>query len=216
VRLPHIRKRKAHAAQKMTCNATVGADGSFTQHATCNEATAHHHTTATTTSPFNACGSYCAGMVTPAVLHQAYSIPTVTSVSAGNAAAVAEFQGQYYDHRDINNFNTICRTSVTVDVTIGGNKQVCSRQACGESLLDNEYLGALVHPIPLTTIYSTTYSLMDWIDTVISQPHPQWVQSLSYGNDEAQQVSTAYMQQVNTQFQKAGLMGISIIVASGD
>lgn len=42
------------------------------------------------------------------------------------------------------------------------------------------------------------------------------VMSVSYGNDEAQQTSRAYMQQCNTQFQKMGAAGISVLFASGD
>jgi len=42
------------------------------------------------------------------------------------------------------------------------------------------------------------------------------VHSVSYGNDEAQQTSKAYMESCNTAFMKAGTMGISILFASGD
>ena len=40
--------------------------------------------------------------------------------------------------------------------------------------------------------------------------------SVSYGNDEKQQTSVAYMESCNVQFMKAGLRGISILFASGD
>jgi hypothetical protein len=36
------------------------------------------------------------------------------------------------------------------------------------------------------------------------------------GNDEKQQTSRAFMQTANVQFQKAGLRGLSLLVASGD
>merc|ERR1711998_336528 len=42
------------------------------------------------------------------------------------------------------------------------------------------------------------------------------IQSVSYGNDEVQQTSSSYMESVNTQFQKLGAMGVSILFASGD
>merc|ERR1712178_556514 len=42
------------------------------------------------------------------------------------------------------------------------------------------------------------------------------IQSVSYGNDEIQQTSSTYMESVNTQFQKLGAMGVSILFASGD
>jgi tripeptidyl-peptidase-1 len=43
-----------------------------------------------------------------------------------------------------------------------------------------------------------------------------WVHSLSYGNDEVQQTSDAYMQSTNIQFQVAGSLGLSLLAASGD
>jgi len=39
---------------------------------------------------------------------------------------------------------------------------------------------------------------------------------VSYGNDEKQQTSTAYMNQVSVQFQQIGARGISVLFASGD
>jgi len=42
------------------------------------------------------------------------------------------------------------------------------------------------------------------------------VHSVSYGNDEAQQTSVAYMNSCNTQFQAAGVKGLSILFAAGD
>ena len=42
------------------------------------------------------------------------------------------------------------------------------------------------------------------------------VHSVSYGNDEAQQTSVAYMESVNAEFQKIGVRGVSILFASGD
>ena len=47
-------------------------------------------------------------------------------------------------------------------------------------------------------------------------PQPPLVHSVSYGNDEKQQTSTAYMNSVNVQFQKAGTRGLSVLFASGD
>ena len=40
--------------------------------------------------------------------------------------------------------------------------------------------------------------------------------SVSYGNDESQQKSVAYMQQCNQQFMKIGAIGVSVLFAAGD
>lgn len=85
-----------------------------------------------------------------------------------------------------------------------------------EALLDIEYIEAVANPIPLTVIYSSTFSLLDWVDQVLEMDEPPLVHSVSYGNDEVQQTSTAYMEECNTQFMAAGAMGLSILFASGD
>ena len=165
------------------------------------------------------CGTSCSGSTTPAVIGAAYGMTyPIASAAAGNGVAVAEFQGQYYDQADITNFDTACNANSEVDVTIGGNTATsCAAGACTEALLDIEYLGAMTTPVPLTVIYTNAYSLQTWIDTVIALPSPfPWVHSVSYGNDEVQQTSVAYMNTVNAQFMAAGAMGLSILVASGD
>jgi tripeptidyl-peptidase-1 len=106
---------------------------------------------------------------------------------------------------------------VSVADTIGGNKeQICESGGCTEALLDIEYLGAITNPIPQTVIYSQTYSLLDWVNSLMAMDEPTLVNSVSYGNDEVQQTSEEYMESCNTQFMAAGSMGLSILFASGD
>jgi tripeptidyl-peptidase-1 len=166
---------------------------------------------------FAACGSGCNGYTTPAVLQARYGYTDVTSVSAGNSMSVAEFQYQYYDQKDLDIFSDACDVTVTVEEAVGGNNEkLCERGGCVESLLDIEYIGAISHPIPLTVVYSSTYSLFDWVNSVMDMDSPPLVNSVSYGNDEIQQTSSEYMEECNTQFMKAGAMGITILFASGD
>lgn len=51
---------------------------------------------------------------------------------------------------------------------------------------------------------------------VSKMTNPPLVNSVSYGNDEKQQTSVAYMYSCNAQFMKAGVRGISVLFASGD
>jgi len=166
------------------------------------------------------CGTSCAASTTPAVLSQAYNMPAPmsTTASKGNSVAVAEFSGQYYDQNDISNFDTACTVDAEVDATVGGNagSASCEAGACMEALLDIEYVGAMTSPIPLTVIYTQAYSLQTWIDTVLALENTPWVHSVSYGNDEKQQTSVAYMNTCNAGFMAAGTMGLSILFASGD
>eukprot|EP00657_Telonema_sp_P-1_P000783 TRINITY_DN1152_c0_g1_i1.p1 TRINITY_DN1152_c0_g1~~TRINITY_DN1152_c0_g1_i1.p1 ORF type:complete len:214 (+),score=63.23 TRINITY_DN1152_c0_g1_i1:270-911(+) len=128
--------------------------------------------------------------------------------------AVAEFQGQYYDDSDLSKFSSACKIDPPVKVARNIGKNV--EKAGVESLLDIEYISAVANPIPLTVYYSADYSLLNWIKTVGSTPNPGWVHSVSYGNDEKQQTSVDYMNQVNVQLQAIGTRGISILFASGD
>jgi tripeptidyl-peptidase I len=57
---------------------------------------------------------------------------------------------------------------------------------------------------------------LDWVNQIISMTNPPLVHSVSYGNDEVQQTSVAYMNSVNEQFMAAGTLGLSILFASGD
>merc|ERR1712039_133856 len=60
------------------------------------------------------------------------------------------------------------------------------------------------------------YSLLNWAKQLADMTDVPLVHSVSYGNDEVQQTSAAYMDSVNAQFMKLGARGISILFASGD
>lgn len=126
--------------------------------------------------------------------------------------AVAEFQGQYFKNSDLSSFGQSCHRNVTVDKVIGGNTQT----AGVEAELDIEYIKSVAPQVPLTVIYSGTYSLLSWANQINSMSDAPLVHSVSYGNDEVQQSSTQYMMTCNTAFMKAGAKGISILFASGD
>jgi len=166
---------------------------------------------------FSSCGTRCSGFTTPAVLQSAYKYGAVKTVAPGNSMSVAEFQTQFYDQADLTKFSSTCGVTTTVDDRVGINKpDTCSTLGCTEALLDIEYIEAVANPIPLTVVFSVSFSLLDWVDTVISLDNPPLVHSVSYGNDEVQQTSIEYMNSVNEQFMIAGSMGLSILFASGD
>eukprot|EP00933_Yihiella_yeosuensis_P070677 TRINITY_DN78823_c0_g1_i1.p1 TRINITY_DN78823_c0_g1~~TRINITY_DN78823_c0_g1_i1.p1 ORF type:complete len:584 (+),score=107.35 TRINITY_DN78823_c0_g1_i1:91-1842(+) len=160
--------------------------------------------------------SGCKGLVTPGVLQERYKLPKPSNTSApsksANSMAVVEFQGQYYDDKDLKEFSSKCNRDVKVDRVIGGNQE----ESNDESELDIEYIKSVAPEIPLTVIYQDKYSLLDWANGLNSMSNPPLVASVSYGNDEGQQTSHAYMLTCNTAFMKAGVRGISVLFASGD
>merc|ERR1719203_616034 len=126
--------------------------------------------------------------------------------------SVPEFQGEFFLQRDLNYFTEYCHRNVTVDAVIGSNWPLPGT----ESELDIEYIRSMAPDVPLTVINSYAYSLLDWIATVSGMEAPPLVNSVSYGNDEAQQVSAEYMEACNSGFMKAGVRGLSLLFASGD
>jgi len=178
----------------------------------------------------NACTglSSCQGLITPSVLKQRYSVPNTTEEAAkkmnvvtnfvvapsatANSMSVSEFQGQGFEQSDIDTFNKGCGVNVTVTNNDGGSPS----SAGVESELDIEFIAGVSPNIPLTVLYDSEYSLLKWATSLVAMANPPLVNSVSYGNDEKQQSSTAYMFSCNVQFMKAGTAGLSILFASGD
>merc|ERR1711924_220353 len=132
--------------------------------------------------------------------------------SVKNSMAVAEFQGQYFKQSDLTLFGDSCHRDVTVEKIVGGNLPVAGIEA----ELDIEYIKSVAPNVPLTVIYDSQYSLLSWANQITSMEDAPLVHSVSYGNDEKQQVSRDYMVSCNTAFMKAGAKGLSILFASGD
>ena len=172
----------------------------------------------------------CHNKVTPAVLARRYALGLPPRAANGSTLAVAEFQGQLWDQKDLNKFASVCAGSVLSNVTVdheagkvdpGKRCQIpiLGTEFCGEALLDIEYAKAIGGAIPLTDVYASGYSLVKWAKTVEAMPDGELplVHSISYGSDEAQSPnSAAYMAAANADFQKIGLRGASILIASGD
>lgn len=154
----------------------------------------------------------CKGLVTPGVLAKRYKIPTDEGGSNGTSMAVAEFQPEDFQTSDLEMFGSRCNRDVKVDHVVGPH----SEDPGVEAELDIEYIKAVAPGAALTVVSGGDYSLLQWANTITSMPSPPLVHSVSYGNDEGQQSSTEYMQTCNTQFMKAGVMGLSILFASGD
>jgi len=168
------------------------------------------------------CGGSCRDdFVTPAVLRDRYKLGDPVKSGIGSMA-VAEFEGVYWSSTQLDKFNQACDVNATVDHQDGSNEpKSCDRatgEVCVEALLDIEYIRAVTGEIPLTDVFSLTYSLLNWAKTLEDMKDGviPLVNSVSYGNDEVQQTSTQYMISCNTEFQKLAVRGISILFASGD
>jgi tripeptidyl-peptidase-1 len=128
--------------------------------------------------------------------------------------AVAEFQGQKYKPADLDSFSSSCHVPQGVDADVG-SAQTTLRSGV-EAVLDVEYMKAVAPDVPLTVVYNQKFSLLDWTTQITNLENSPLIHSVSYGNDERQQSSDAYMFSANTAFMKAGAQGLSILFASGD
>jgi tripeptidyl-peptidase-1 len=128
--------------------------------------------------------------------------------------AVAEFQGQTYAQKDLDTFSSSCSVPQGVDTNIG-SAETTGRSGV-EAVLDIEFMKAVAPAVPLTVVYNSKYSLLDWTTQITNLDNSPLIHSVSYGNDERQQSSDAYMFSANTAFMKAGAQGLSILFASGD
>ena len=68
--------------------------------------------------------------------------------------AVAEFQGQFFEERDLEKFSSSCSTPVDVKTVVGANRS----SAGVEAELDIEYIKA-VAPVTLTLALTLTPTL---------------------------------------------------------
>jgi tripeptidyl-peptidase I len=163
-------------------------------------------------------GLQCGGWIDPGVVRARYQVSNQSCTASGNSMAVAEFSGQYYDDGDLSMFSKACGINPPVKVhkVVGGNSPgVCNDGGCSESLADIEYISAMAPGVPLTSFYTDEYDLVSWITTVAQQTNAPLVHSVSYGEDEISYTHSV-MSRVNVEFQKLGVRGCSIFVASGD
>jgi len=172
-------------------------------------------------------GLFGGGQVTPEVLTQRYNLGQRTNGTAKGSIAVAEFTQVYYDQDDLTLFGQYCGIgNVTVDHYVGPTNEpkqcqvsiIIRPNLCKEALLDLETIKGISGTIPLSNYYSTNYDLLGWAKQIndLSDADMPLVHSVSYGNDEAQQTSAAFMESVNVELQKLGARGATVLFASGD
>ena len=189
-------------------------------------------------TPINAAIADTDKWVVPQTLRALYNIPEGTQGTAsGNSMAVAEFgivAGISQD--DLNEFNSLTNgpSNATLAYTVGTFAFTPISPIDGECTLDVQYIMAIGQGIP--TSFWTINGWMYDFTTLVQQrqannrPVPL-VFSMSYGWAESDQCSitgngescsqlgvtnSGYVEAVNTNFQKIGASGISLVVASGD
>lgn len=158
------------------------------------------------------------GYTTPSMIKEFYNV-TTNKGSSRSTQGVFGTIGQYYSPSDLASFQVAFGLpNQPTAASIGGfssdAKCISSVSNCGEANLDIQYIMATSPESPTTYWYS---SLMfsDWLVTVAATSNPPLVFSISYGADEAF-MSNSEMKAFSVQAIKLGMMGVTIVAASGD
>jgi len=158
--------------------------------------------------------------ITPVIIRTRYNVTSnLVATNANNSHAVAEFQGEYYSPTDLATFfkNYVpFAAPQTIASVIGTNKPTDPGL---EASLDVQYLMG-VAPNATTWFYSYASfnffnDLLNWTSTLASSVPVPWLHSVSYGTQGDYPVNTT-IQRLDTEFQKIGTRGVSVLIASGD
>ena len=164
--------------------------------------------------------------VTPYLLAKLYGISG--RGDAGVSQAVYSTNEQFWSALDLAGFASAFGLPSAQVSDLGPNRlsnAIClDPNMCNESMLDLEYLTALTPGMPTYNWYDTENEdlFVSWIYTVTAMTTaPPGVISISYGVPESAirgggQLAQNLVTQFDTEAKKLGLMGVSIIVSSGD
>jgi len=170
--------------------------------------------------------------ICPQSVNAIYQVPSGTTNSGNSSICVAEWEDQYFDPAQLQKFGkdfAIAIPALTSNHIVGTNDP---SQPGVESTLDIQYVtGVSIGTTAWFWIEGDSAWLWTYASHVFATTPAPLIFSISYGWSEAQQCqygiggqecqklgvdSKQYVIRVNTEFQKIGLRGISLLSASGD
>jgi len=169
---------------------------------------------------------------TATFLSELYSIPKGISVQYGSNQSVAEFYGEFYSNKDLEQFFMLSGlpNATIPDSNVYGDLANDQSSPGGEAQLDVEYIMALA-PNANTYFYSFSdlnpydpinEGFLAYLTYVSNQESPPLVHSLSYGDQESNifnasnNGSIIYGNRCDQEFMKMGLRGLTVVFSSGD
>eukprot|EP01065_Artemidia_motanka_P023375 TRINITY_DN2793_c0_g1_i1.p1 TRINITY_DN2793_c0_g1~~TRINITY_DN2793_c0_g1_i1.p1 ORF type:complete len:401 (+),score=116.11 TRINITY_DN2793_c0_g1_i1:382-1584(+) len=161
-------------------------------------------------------------LVPPRTLFELYNFSEPKPFAAKTAQAVFEYD-EYWFASDISSFQRNLVPNIagqTVQRLIGTNNTGGVHTA--EATLDIQYLMAFGQFVPVwaysyQNMQEGTFlpTLTKWLSDLSSSKTPPAVQSLSYGAYGGD-YPAGYVEQLDTEFMKLGVRGVTVVVASGD
>ena len=154
----------------------------------------------------------------PSVLRKFYNVGD-TQGSALSTQAIFAKDDQHFSPSDLATFQTKFGLPLRKVAKVVGNSSsdgVCraTPDLCDGGNLDIQYIMA-ASPVSPTTFWYTDDSWLGWLTSVANTPNPPLVFSISYGQEESF-VSDAEKDAFNTEAIKLGVMGVTIVAATGD
>lgn len=140
--------------------------------------------------------------------------------STATSQSIFSTNNEYYSSKDLESFQTafnITKTSAIAKYGYNAEKSgvTCSSN-CNEGNLDLQYIMAVAQRVP--TFFWQSYKSSDplnWILNVSSTANPPTVHSISWIYAEAA-TSRTVMRSFNIEAMKLGLIGVTILAATGD
>jgi len=170
--------------------------------------------------------------VCPQSIQNYYAVGSASVSGSNTSVGVIEFEDQYFAPSDLSDFASsfnVAATPLTKNHIIGSNDPTNPQL---EATLDIEYALAVgQNAVGWFWIEGDNVWLYGFAKHMSATTPVPWVASISYGwneemqceqgigSNECQQLgvnSQQYVARVNTEFQKIGVRGISLICASGD
>ena len=155
---------------------------------------------------------------TPQSIYTSYKV-NYTASSLNNSQAIASFLKQYFDPKDLADFQKKFELPAKPVVEVIGVND--PNDAGIEAELDVQYISALGKNVPTwfisisTTANKGQEDFLSWIVAEVNRTNSPWVHSVSYGDYE-QSIPNDYQFRVDAEFMKFGISGRTVLIASGD
>jgi len=160
------------------------------------------------------------GYTTPSLINSVYRIESNVGSRRGSQAVYAILD-QQMSPADLTYFQQRFGLPVeSINSSIGGHisDAACAVNIndCIEANLDVQYLMGVSQSVPTTFFYWEGYDVwLDWIVEMANMLKPPHVISISYGSYELS-MSKSYIKAFDIEAIKLGMMGVTLVAASGD
>jgi len=170
-------------------------------------------------------------VVVPQTIYEMYGVPEKPNATSGSQGVI-EWEDQYYSPKDQKKFGELMNLK---DFEVIPDKQIVGdndpSEPGDESTLDIQYIAATGVNVTNWFWIDSAPWLYGWSEHFLNTTSKPLVISISYGWNEEQQCtdgidkqtcdqlkvnSKQYVELVNTNIQKMGLQGVSVLASSGD